>query len=592
MRLFRTLPRLLVAGSLLATTASRLLAQDAKTPPPPRNDILGMGFSGEAGRDIPNIMPRLNDLGVTWVRTFPEWAGIQPKEGVWNWKDADATVELARKNNLKVLGLFCFFAPWASSAAENEPDWGRRTRTFPVKDMKAWREYVKACVARYKNDIRVWEVWNEPNTTTFSTNGTPKGYADLVREAYDAAKEVDPEIKIGITCASFDVGYFDKVIAEGAAGHFDFVAVHPYPSIGYLSGNEPNFLGMAPILHKLLDKHKQSPKTELWITEIGQQATANNPASLQAQAEILAKTYLLSAAQGFTTVFWFEAKGPAYGKEGDFSILKSDYTPRPSGTATRVLADMLGGRAYAGWLDLAKNSFGFAFAGKDGAVLAVWAVPNANAKLRFPSAVTTVDLAGTRKPVPAGQDILLTTAPLFILNPPADLVATAKAQAAKPFPWGSDYSTAEQVWCRLAPANATSGLLQNDNGDGVTVAGLVEGQEYRRTDKARNRPFMYFDVDNTYAGLGDTTFEITIVARRPPGKEAGMTLCYESVTGYHQAGDWWTVPGDDKWYEKTFRITDANFVDTWGWNFRIDAISSASDPWIKEVRVKRIGAKK
>jgi hypothetical protein len=52
------------------------------------------------------------------------------------------------------------------------------------------------------------------------------------------------------------------------------------------------------------------------------------------------------------------------------------------------------------------------------------------------------------------------------------------------------------------------------------------------------------------------------------------------------------VPGDDKWYGQTFHVTDANFADTWGWNFRIDVAGSPADVWVKEVKVKRNAPKK
>jgi hypothetical protein len=53
-----------------------------------------------------------------------------------------------------------------------------------------------------------------------------------------------------------------------------------------------------------------------------------------------------------------------------------------------------------------------------------------------------------------------------------------------------------------------------------------------------------------------------------------------------------SMPGDDKWYEHTFHVTDANFADTWGWNFRIDVAGSPADVWVKEVKVKRNAPKK
>ena len=46
------------------------------------------------------------------------------------------------------------------------------------------------------------------------------------------------------------------------------------------------------------------------------------------------------------------------------------------------------------------------------------------------------------------------------------------------------------------------------------------------------------------------------------------------------------------WHPHTFRLQDANFANNWGWNFRINVVSSPGDIWVKEVTVRRVGAKK
>jgi hypothetical protein len=549
----------------------------------PMSDLIGFGSSGESFGEYPRTFPRLKELGVHWVRMFPEWAAVQPRQGEWDWRASDSLVATGRENGIKTLGVFCYFAPWSSSRSGD-------TRAFPVRDMQFWRDYVKRCVARYRADIDAWEVWNEPNSGAFNKGGSVKDYADLVREAYGAAKEVEPKIKIGITCASFDVNYLDQVMGQGAAGCFDFVAVHPYNSIDFLFGYEASYLGMAANLRKLIEKHKMPEATEMWITEIGL-TTPNTAAENARQAEALAKAFILSAAQGFRKVFWFEARGPRYGT-GDFSILSSDYSLRPSGQATGALAHTLGARRYAGWLNPEGRSYGFLFDGEGGPVLAVWAPPKMDVKLRLPSEVTTVDMAGKETVVPAQQDILLTTMPLLVKAPPADLVQAARSQCAKPFPWGTDYAKEREAWCRLAVANTDHGLMQKPWGDGATTTGLVDGDEYRSTAKAKRSPYMYFDVDNTFAAFGDNDLDVTVVARCSPGNKGSLRLCYESLTGYHETPGAWTVPGDDKWYEHTFHVTDANFADTWGWNFRIDVAGSPADVWVKEVKVKRNALKK
>jgi hypothetical protein len=172
-------------------------------------------------------------------------------------------------------------------------------------------------------------------------------------------------------------------------------------------------------------------------------------------------------------------------------------------------------------------------------------------------------------------------------------VAAVKANGRKVFPWLKDYGHAEVVTCTMGRSNVAEGLTQLEQGDGLTKTGLVDGVHARRTDKANKKNYMYFDVDDSYASVGDSRLEITLVARRVnPDKAAGCKVCYESRTGYHATKDWWTIPREAAWHRHTFKIDDANFANNWGWNFRFEVDGAAGDMWVKEVVVRRIGPKR
>ena len=553
----------------------------------------GVASSGESFGDHARLFPLLGEAGVTMVRSFPEWASFQPTKGAWDFSAADALIGSARKNRIQIAGVFMYLAPWASSAAPREKDHGKRTRTFPIKDMRYWRDYVKGVVARYHKDVKYWEVYNEFNSSAFARKGSVKDYVQMVRGAYKAAREADPQCKIGIGCADVDISFLQQVIARGAAGHFDFVNVHPYSLMSaVMDGREPMFLQMAANLRKMLAKANQRRKIDL-CSEIGV-ASTDKPQAERKQAEAIAKAYTLCLAQGIDRVFWFEGRGRAYGPDGDFGIIRNNWTKRPSFQAMQTLTGLLGRRPqYLGWLNPTGKSYAFVFQGKTGPVLVTWATGDKGDRLRFPTTVTTTDLAGKAVEAKARRDITLTRTPVFITNLPKKQIADARANHDRRPPWLKDYSKAKSVSCSMGAANAESGLTQLEKADGKTVVGRVDGAHARRTDIAGKSLYMYFDVDDSYVSLGDNEVEITIAARRVDrAKAGGCNLTYESVKGYRQIGQWWTVPSKLGWHEHTFRLKDANFANNWGWNFRIDVVSSPGDIWVKKVTVKRIGARK
>jgi hypothetical protein len=562
-----------LAVALSITAAAVVTA----APPVPPNRF-GVASGAEWSGDYPKFEPMLRDAGVGWLRYFREWHGLQPKPGEWDWKWADEFLSVSRGNQLQVTGVFAYFAPWASSGGD--------TRTFPVRDMQSWRDFTGGVVAHCAREVSHWEIWNEPQA--FQKNGTPQYYAAMVREAYDAGKKSDPKAQFGITVANFGVAYLDQALKAGAADHFDYLCVHPYENVDQLlrPGGEVYFLSLAGSLRRLLAAHHQRADLPLWITEIGYQAPIQPDAKKDAlQAELLAKVYVLSFAQGFERVFWFEARGPAYGKGTDHGLIRPDWSPRPVYTSLKTMIGALSGAPeYLGWLDF-HGAYGFVFGSPRGPVLAAWAPVGREEKLKFASAVSVLDVAGKETKVPAGQEFVLTNAPVFVSGLPAPLVQEAKSHAAKPFPWGGNFTKAETVSYRAGEPNGAGGIEAIGN----TAPGKDGEQNYVRIQKGGS---VSFRVNPTFASYGDTDLEIKVVARRAaPDKDAGFQTMFETLKtthGYDRAG-WWTVPAGDQWHEHTWRLSDANFVGTWAYNFAMTEVTG--EYWVKEVSVRRVGKK-
>ena len=569
---------LLFLSVLVATVSS------AQTPPAAtRHSPWGFGSSSEWMDGHPRFLPLMRDAGIHWFRFCPDWSAIQPRHGEFNFDYPDRVIAEAHKNNIHVSGVFAYLAPWTSA------DGG--TRDFPMKDIQHWRDFVEAMMRRYPA-VTHWEVWNEFNSPAFARNATPATYAELTREAHAIAKKVNPGIKIGISCANFAVPWFDAVIKAGAAGHFDFVAIHPYENIGeVVHGGEAGFLSMAKNLRDMLAANGQNEKTPLWITEFGVQAPVRpDAAGDQIQADIIIKAYVLSLAQGFERVCWFEARGPAYGHGTDHGVIREDWSIRPAHTALQTLTKLLGPEpVYHGWLNPAGDGYAFAFKTPSAPVIVAWAPPGRTLEAAFPEAVQLSRPDGTREALGAGQAFALTQTPVMLSLPSETTPTFARAaqNMGKPFPWGSDYSNAREVSIRLGAENVDNGLqLVQSN----TQPDQVGVEPCRRPDFASgdHGRYMHFRVNPSFAGFNDRAFDITVTARSLPGKPTGFKLCHESVDGYADTpGGWKNIPADDQWHELTWSVENAGFVGAWGWNFRTDAIGAAHECYIREVRVRK-----
>lgn len=557
------------------------------------NSPWGLGSGAEWAGEYPKFNPMLHQAGARWLRTWPEWNVIQPRRGQWNWERADKIVADAKTNHLHPLGIWYYFAKFASA------DGG--TRKGPIKDIQYWKDYVTASVERYKGDVKYWEIWNEFNGSFYSGRDQSekvKDYAELVAAACDAAKKADPTVKVGMSVASTDIGFLDLAIKAGAAGHFDFICVHPYENLDAMrTGDEMGFLGMGNTLREMLAANKQDVNTPLWITEIGSEAPVKpDPKKDALQGEWFAKSYLLALSQGFQRIFWFEVRGPAAYNTGiDFSVIRADWTPRPSYYAMKTMTAVLGAEPkYLGWLSLGEGGHGFLFSGSKGDVLAAWALPGKKQNVSFPSPIHVTSLLNNETQYAAEEKLALSDAPVFICGLPDRLLGEAKANRDKPFPWNGDHAKAQTISCRLGDPNVEEGLkriiLPRPDHEGCTVPDKVDGASCRRVvSKNKDNGIIAFRADTRFVPFGVCALDITVLARRAaPDKPAEIALTYETLNGlrdFKNGIEPWTVPAGAGWQEHTWHVTDACFFNKWGAHFGIVSPGTVPDIFIKEVRV-------
>ncbi|HEX4609048.1 MAG TPA: hypothetical protein VH092_12650, partial [Urbifossiella sp.] len=368
MRLPRVLSGLVACLSVAVLPGTR----PASAQPPPAATPWGISSSSSAFRNHAEWFPRVAAAGVTSVRLFPEWPGVQPKKGVWKWDDADTLVKTAGENRIEITGILM-----------GSPPGTKASHTFPMTDLDGWSEYVAAAAGRYQKQIRYWEVWNEGNGGFNDGKHTTTDYAKLAAVTYAAAKKASPEARVGLSVASFDAPYLDQAIRAmakaGTPGRFDHLCVHPYEIADGLAepDGEIPYLWMTRLLRDMLKASApDKADAEVWVTEVGRRVEKAKGRTVtdEAAADGLVKLYTMSLAQGIARVQWFEAQDPI-GEDQGFGLIERGGKARPAYYALKALTAALGGAPkYAGWLALGAGGrgYGFVFEGKAGPVLVAW----------------------------------------------------------------------------------------------------------------------------------------------------------------------------------------------------------------------------
>ncbi len=166
---------------------------------------------------------KMSELGAGLVRVVYGWDVIEPNcKSCFNWSFADDWRDQARRTNRAIVGTLAYTPGWANGgAAFNTP---------PLR-MQDWYDFVFATVDRYKDDVVLWGVWNEPNLDSYLKNGDLASYEQLVRTAESAIHAANPSaIVLGpdVSHHAIPSGWF-RAVMQTVGSLFDVVTVHWYP---------------------------------------------------------------------------------------------------------------------------------------------------------------------------------------------------------------------------------------------------------------------------------------------------------------------------------------------------------------------------
>jgi len=256
---------------------------------------------------------------------------------------------------------------------------------------------------------------------------------------------------------------------------------------------------------------------------------------------------------------------------------------RPEEPARAVLA-ALEALPFTGYLVREPGVYALVFGAGAGAALLAWRSEGQTA-LEVPvlptARVVTLDVRPVALSAEGKVSLTLGPVPVFVSGVGAALVEEAKAALAQRgpllpvVPAERDFSQVSEVSIRLGREVVERGLygVLRARRNGVVEAVEVNGEGAVRAAPGREAAFIYFDVDDTFLFFNDGRFDVTVAievlgARAP--QSVGFNLFYDSRSGYRFT-PWQWVDAREGWVTSTFRLEDANFANTAGWDFAINA---------------------
>jgi hypothetical protein len=294
-------------------------------------------FTDPAGAPVAGGVPwpaagfgtlRLWDSGTSWT-------SLEPLKGVWNWQPLDTWVTAAEQHGSPDILLTLGQTPGWASTNPDEVNYIGAGAPAPPADIQDWRDYIMAVAQRYKGRIRYYEIWNEPNDSTYYT-GTVAELAQLTAEAHRILKAVDPGNTV-LSPAAYMPGYLDQLLQAGMGSNVDMIAFHFYET-------PPEATAAAITNVRLVMAKDGVSALPLWDTEGASGDTTTMPEELA--AAYLVRKYLVDLAFGSIRYDWY-----AWGKATAFCVGTEENDPRvltKAGVAFGILLNWLNGASLTG----------------------------------------------------------------------------------------------------------------------------------------------------------------------------------------------------------------------------------------------------
>jgi len=245
---------------------------------------LPRGFVGISPQNLANQpdYELMAESDISSLRLPLYWIGVEPSSPFVappNWSDFDNSVALAAEAGMRVFPFVWGTPNWVAAQPRIEP--ASRWK------LRAWAAFLRRAVRRYGahgafwrqnpdlpyRPIRKWEIWNEENIVSYSSNSNPERFALLLRVAGRTIHRADRRAK-AILGGLFgrplqippNVGsgdFLNRVYQlPGVKQAFDGVALHPY--VARAAAMRPQIRNLRRVM-----RNNGDARAPLYVTELG-----------------------------------------------------------------------------------------------------------------------------------------------------------------------------------------------------------------------------------------------------------------------------------------------------------------------------------
>ncbi len=151
---------------------------------------------------------------------------IAVKADTGRWK---TYARALRDEGIHIMGEIAQCPTVLSSRREDmarKPEMGPLANRTKPRDYAEWDALMTALAADFKDEIEVWEIWNEPDDRDGFWVGTAEEFAELVHHTSTALRRGNPDARIA--CSGFveSWDFADRLLTLGVGKDMDILSVH------------------------------------------------------------------------------------------------------------------------------------------------------------------------------------------------------------------------------------------------------------------------------------------------------------------------------------------------------------------------------
>ena len=205
----------------------------------------------------------VKNAGIKIVRDGYRWQSVEKEKGVLVFDPAiKEKFSAMHEEGLKIL----FICGYGNSLYTG----GNMTAPATEEAIAGYARYCAFLAKELKGIVDYFEIWNEYNYTSFNvTNETPENYAKILKAAYTAIKEVNPEATVlGLSMGGVYPKWVQRVFAAGGYDYMDAVSLHPYEYTNVF--DEVKLINSINSIKDIMRTYEKGDSIKpVWYTEIG-----------------------------------------------------------------------------------------------------------------------------------------------------------------------------------------------------------------------------------------------------------------------------------------------------------------------------------